>query len=67
MMEASYVANKGTHLLFPRDLNQVPPQLLGPGNAQLERPYPQFQGITTRYNDANWMPGAATTDESPVQ
>jgi hypothetical protein len=30
MVEASYVANKGTHLLFPRDLNQVPPQLLGP-------------------------------------
>ena len=53
MVEASYVANKGTHLLFPRDLNQVPPQLLGPGNAQANRPYPQFQAITTRFNDAN--------------
>jgi len=53
MMEASYVANKGTHLLFPRDLNQVPPSLLGPGTAQLKRPYAQFQGITARFNDAN--------------
>jgi len=51
--EASYVANKGTSLLFPRDLNQVPPILLGPGNAQLNRPFPQYQGITTYFDDAN--------------
>jgi len=51
--EASYVANKGTSLLFPRDLNQVPPILLGPGNAQLNRPFPQYQGITTYFSDAN--------------
>ena len=51
--EATYVGNKGTHLLFPRDYNQVPPQLLGPGNAQLNRPVPQYQGINTLFNDAN--------------
>ncbi|HUK19834.1 MAG TPA: carboxypeptidase regulatory-like domain-containing protein [Bryobacteraceae bacterium] len=53
MAEASYVANKGTNLLFPRDLNQVPPILLGPGNAQLSRPFTQYQGITTYFDDAN--------------
>lgn len=51
-VEASYVGNLGDHLLFPRDLNQVPQDLLGPGNAQSNRPFPQFQGITTLYNDA---------------
>jgi hypothetical protein len=53
MVETSYVGNKGTYLLFPRDLNQVPPSLLGPGNAQPNRPYPQYQAITARFNDAN--------------
>jgi Carboxypeptidase regulatory-like domain len=52
-VEASYVGNLGDHLLFPRDLNQVPQNLLGPGNAQLNRPFPQYQGITTLYNDAS--------------
>jgi hypothetical protein len=53
VVEASYVASKGTHLLFPRDLNQVPRTSLGPGNLQLLRPYPQFQSITTVFDDAN--------------
>lgn len=51
-VEISYVGNKGEDLLFPRDLNQVPESLLGPGNAQSKRPFPQFQGITTLFNDA---------------
>jgi hypothetical protein len=51
--EASYVGSLGTHLLYPRDLNQVPAADLGPGNLQLLRPYPQYQSITTNYNDAN--------------
>jgi hypothetical protein len=51
-LEVAYVGNRGTHLLFPRDLNQVPPSLWGPGNAQPRRPYPQFQGIRTLCNDA---------------
>ncbi len=51
-IEVSYVGNKGMDLLFPRDLNQVPQNLLGPGNAQSKRPFPQFQGITTMFNDS---------------
>ena len=53
VVEASYVGSKGTHLLFPRDLNQVPQTSLGPGNLQLLRPYPQFQSITAVLADAN--------------
>ena len=30
---------------FFGDANQVPADLLGPGNAQLQRPYPQYQSI----------------------
>ena len=52
MVEVSYVGTKGTHLLFPRDLNQVPQAFLGPGNLQSFRPYPQYQSITTVYDDA---------------
>jgi hypothetical protein len=51
--EIAYVGNRGVDLLFPRDLNQVPPNLLGPGNAQTKRPYTQFQGIRTLFDDAN--------------
>ncbi|MHB8502473.1 MAG: TonB-dependent receptor domain-containing protein [Candidatus Acidiferrales bacterium] len=51
--EVSYVGSKGTHLLYPRDLNQVPAADLGPGNLQLLRPYPQYQSITAYFNDAN--------------
>jgi hypothetical protein len=50
--EVAYVANAGTNLLFQRDINQVPENLLGPGNAQPRRPYPQFQGITANVFDA---------------
>ena len=53
LVEASYVGSRGTHLLFPRDLNQVPQTSLGPGNLQLLRPYPQYQSITTVFADAN--------------
>ena len=44
--EVSYVGTYGKNLSFFRDLNQVPQNKLGPGNAQLNRPYPQFQNIT---------------------
>jgi len=46
LLSAGYVFTKGTHLQFERDINQVPEALLGPGNAQDRRPYPQFQSIT---------------------
>jgi hypothetical protein len=52
VMEASYVGTKGSNLLFPRDLNQVPQNLLGPGNLQLVRPYTQYSSITTTFNDS---------------
>ena len=46
LLSAGYVFTKGTHLQFERDINQVPESLLGPGDAQSRRPYPQYQSIT---------------------
>jgi hypothetical protein len=51
LVDAAYVGNKGVHLPFNRDLNQVPAQLLGPGNAQLNRAYPQYSGINAGLRD----------------
>ena len=51
LVEAVYVYTKGTHLEFPRDIDQVPGDLLGPGDAQLNRPYTQYQGISTNLYD----------------
>ncbi len=45
VIDAGYVGTRGVHLLFGRDIDQVPPQLLGPGDAQPRRPYPQYYGI----------------------
>jgi hypothetical protein len=52
-LEIAYAGSKGTHLLFPRDMNQVPISLLGPneGDPQLLRPYPQYSQIHERYDD----------------
>lgn len=44
--------SRGRNLSFYRDLNQVPADQLGPGDAQLRRPYPQYQAINTTYSDA---------------
>jgi hypothetical protein len=46
LLSAGYVLTKGSHLGFQRDLNQVPEALLGPGDSQHLRPYPQFQSIS---------------------
>ena len=46
LFDAAYVGTKGVNLGFGRDMNQVPASALGPGNAQLRRPYPQFATIT---------------------
>ena len=51
MVEIAYVGNKGTHLLFPREMNQVPPALWGSGEAQSRRPFPQYGNIQTRMYD----------------
>jgi len=45
VLDAAYVGSRGIHLLFFRDMDQVPANLLGPGNTQLLRPYPQYYGI----------------------
>jgi hypothetical protein len=47
LVEIGYMANVGHHLTANDfSLNQVPPQLLGPGDAQLRRPFPQFCNVT---------------------
>jgi len=43
--QVAFVGSYGTNLSFPADVNQVPESLLGPGNAQANRPYPQFNTI----------------------
>ena len=48
LMDVAYVGSRSVHLPSSgnwRDLNQVPANLMGPGNAQLNRPYPQFATI----------------------
>lgn len=54
-VEAVYVGAKGTHLLFPRDANQVPVSELGTPedrtDPQALRPFPQYQSIGTEYTD----------------
>ncbi len=47
MLEVNYTANLSRKL--PNgglNHNQVPPELMGPGNAQVRRPYPQFLNVT---------------------
>lgn len=48
LLEASYMANVGHGLLgVNSSINQVLPQLMGPGNAQVKRPFPQFGDVIT--------------------
>lgn len=51
VIDAGYVGSRGVHLLRSADMDQVPAQLLGPGNAQLNRPYPQYNGISANLFD----------------
>ena len=60
--EITYVGGRGLHLWFPRDINQVPQSLLGPGNNQSLRPYPTFQGVTLQSNDGkSWYQAVQVT------
>ena len=44
--EVGYMANVGHHLTGnDLSLNQVPPALMGPGDAQARRPFPQFSNV----------------------
>jgi hypothetical protein len=46
-IDAGYIWTRGIHLPFFADSDQVPADLLGPGNAQLRRPYPQYEGLSS--------------------
>ncbi len=47
LVEAGYLANVSHHLTAnDLSLNQVAPQLMGAGNAQARRPFPQFSNVT---------------------
>jgi hypothetical protein len=47
LVEAGYLANVSHHLTAnDLSLNQVAPQLMGPGDAQARRPFPQFSNVT---------------------
>jgi hypothetical protein len=50
LFEATYVGQKGTRLpIAGVELNQVPTNLLGPGNAQPRRPYPNLNSVNYPY------------------
>lgn len=51
LLDAAYVGSKSTHLGFGTDINQVPGPLLGAGDAQSRRPYPQYAGISASLFD----------------
>lgn len=47
LLEVGYIGNVGHHLTANDfSLNQVPPELMGPGDAQSRRPFPQFSNVT---------------------
>ncbi|MBK5294581.1 MAG: TonB-dependent receptor [Acidobacteriia bacterium] len=48
LVEISYLGTVGHKLNGPNtNINQVRPELMGPGNAQSRRPFPQFGNIST--------------------
>jgi len=51
VLETAYVGNRGIHLAYTRDIDQVPESELGPGNAQLNQPYPQYLGVAASFFD----------------
>ncbi len=48
LMEAGYQGRLSHKIAGPSPLtiNQVRPELMGPGNAQINRPFPQFSGVS---------------------
>src|SRR5262249_27423506 len=47
LVEVGYIGNISHHLTAnDLSLDQVPPQLMGAGNSQLLRPFPQFSNVT---------------------
>ena len=66
--EMAYVGTLGKHLTFGHDINQVPQALLGPGNAQINRPYPQYVQIFANTVDgySNYNAGQFTLHKTPT-
>ncbi len=49
LLEASYLGTVGHKLNGPNtSINQVPAESMGPGNAQVRRPFPQFGDVTSQ-------------------
>ncbi len=47
VLEVAYIGNESRHLTAPDfSLNQVPTALMGPGDTQRLRPFPQFSNVT---------------------
>ncbi|MBS1829485.1 MAG: carboxypeptidase regulatory-like domain-containing protein [Acidobacteria bacterium] len=47
LLEIGYIGNQSRHLTAnDMSINQVRPELIGPGNAQARRPFPQFSNVT---------------------
>jgi hypothetical protein len=53
LAEADYVGTRGVKLPSAFNLDQVRPELWGPGNLQPRRPYPQYAAVTGLLNDGN--------------
>jgi hypothetical protein len=47
LLDVGYLGTFGHHLASPdaQSINQVPPNLMGPGNAQIRRPFPQYTNV----------------------
>jgi len=51
--EFAYVGSHGTNLAFPVDINQIPLSRLSPTAGQAQRPYPQFQSLSSSSGTVN--------------
>ena len=49
----AYVGSHGSNLAFPVDINQVPLSKLSPTSSNADRPYPQFQGLSSSSGTSN--------------
>jgi hypothetical protein len=65
LVQVGYVGNAGHHLASNMQYNQVPANLLGPGNAQAKRPYPNVGSI--RDGAASTPIGNSTYEALQVQ
>ncbi|HXX22247.1 MAG TPA: TonB-dependent receptor [Terriglobia bacterium] len=50
-VDVGYAWTRGIHLPWFANFDQVPENLLGPGNALLQEPYPQYTGLAGNFYD----------------